>query len=200
MPFGRVRAARRRNNQPKTRRRRVARRKAPRNGLGGTDIRTMFFKDSLIITVQGGNLAYQGFLTTDINQNGQYGSMSNLYKEYKVLWMGVRFIPTGPFGVTDRGTTMTRVDQTGDSAQPTTIGEIITDKAVRIQKANLSSFSRWIARPSGHPEWTDITVSPATNDNWTGLIDLFNQNNGMTTGVELFYAVRTFKVAFRGRQ
>lgn len=163
-----------------------------------TDLKTFFFRDSGSILNQAGPLAYAAFTPTDVNQIGQFGLVEPLYKEYKVVWMSVKFIPVGQQGTFDRGVTMTRVDQSGDIAQPVNIFSTINDKSVVVHTSYYKPIKRWVRRPSGYPEWTPIEA-PSVDDSWKAIIDIFNQGAATSTGNPLYYYIRTFKVIFRGR-
>lgn len=147
----------------------------------------------------------------------QFLSCAQLYDQYKVLAMTVRFFPANvgiePHdgvlpGAADytlfRGNACIWSDQRpGDAVQiPNSINDVINYGSARmIQPRNF--YKRTIFRAKGFPDWGGVEPTQIV-DQWRGTISMLQTNatpqpiGGISP--TLWYWSRTFKVIFRGRR
>lgn len=209
MPFFRGRSRRR-----ATRRRFKRRRKFPRRTLfrkrqmaQGTDIKVFRFKQAEILSTEPASTQlYDVAIATGVSQPGgpaQFDTIKALYREYKVLSFSRRFMPynigaeSSTVGGFFRGNCATWALIDGEGTRPITIGDKINNASVRVISPRRPHM-RYLSRPRGEPNWAETNGTGTSNaDDWTGEIVIMNDN--ATNSTALWYAVTTWKVAFRGR-
>ena len=146
----------------------------------------------------------------------QFAQVKDLYDQYKVLGITIRFFPANVGIEPDsalftsnallRGQTVVWNDQRTDTGVtvPTSISQVINNASMRMMSSR-RYFTRSIFRAKGYPAWANIQA-PATEDPWNGSINVFVE--GATPAVItpptqtpiLFYFTVTYKVVFRGRR
>jgi len=146
----------------------------------------------------------------------QFTAIKNLYDQFKVLAIKIRFFPAnvgvepdssifGPVNALFRGQTVIWNDQRRDgiSQQPDNISQIINNSSMRMVNSR-RQFSRTIYRAKGFPEWANLQ-DPPTDDSWNGVVNVFVQGATpasltppIITPILYFFTV-SYKCIFRGR-
>lgn len=146
----------------------------------------------------------------------QFLSCAQLFDQFKILAMTVRFFPANvgiephdaALSPTDftllRGNAVVWSDQRpGDNVPlPATINEVINYGSARLIQTR-KAYKRTIFRPKGYPAWGGIDPQ-FTQDSWRGTITMMARDTTpaptVGTAPVLWYWVRTWKVLFRGRK
>lgn len=179
--------------------------------------KVFWFKDNGQIQNNIGGFYQRNFVTQDIISPIPQGfaSVTNLYDEYKVLAMKIKFFPANVGIEPDsslfasagllRGDAIVWSDQRPDNNPPATISSI-SDKINQASCRMLNPrrpYTRTIYRSTGNPDWAGTAVLSNTPDSWNGVISIFGQNttpvNPPAAPITLWYWTRQYKVLCRGR-
>ena len=222
-PFRRRRRFRRRQALGLATRSRMFPRRLARKRYQGVDTKLFYFKRNATALSDADGKYFANFNARSINGGTpatplfpQFAQVKDLYDQYKVLGITIRFFPANVGIEPDsalftsnallRGTTVVWNDQRTDTGVtvPTSVTQVINNSSMRMM-ASRRYFSRSIFRAKGYPAWANIQA-PATEDSWNGSINVFVE--GATPAVItppaqtpiLFYFTVTYKVLFRGRR
>jgi len=161
----------------------------------------MWFRTATDLSSSGAGVLNDQNKADDVRtDSAQFAVIAPLYKEYKVLKVVQKWIPSdvGSESATfARGNAVTYVDASMDRTSPSSIAAIIERPSTRVINTRRTQV-RYMTRPSGYPAWGDSQDPATTPDPWqSGQISMYVES--ATASVNLWYSVTSFKVLFRGR-
>lgn len=178
----------------------------------GVDQRVFWFKrNGTVATTPSPRQFNQYFASGLVTSPPQsFQALRNVYDQYKILGMKMKFYPANVGIEVDPTTNLKRgnhclwIDQRYDPnlAVPATISDVICTASARlINPRRPYSISIW--RPKGKPSWgscKDINTNP---DLWTGGILYFIEDASVTVpngpAQKMYFWTIQYKVVFRGR-
>lgn len=184
----------------------------------GVDTKTFWFKTNGVLRTTPSSGQYVPFRTWDITLAGgpqSFFVLANLYDQYKVLGMKVRFFPANIGIESDpipspanwplkRGNVAVWLDQRYDpGAQlPTNISEVIGNNNCRMIQPN-RKYALSIWRPRGKPTWGSTKNMNTAGDLWGGEISMLINDASATppngVPITMWYYTVQYKVIFRAR-
>lgn len=184
----------------------------------GVDTKVFWFKTNAVVRTTPSANQFLGLRTFDLS--GPTGPQSfsvlcNLYDQYKILGMKVKYFPANLGTEADpiagqfqtplkRGNVVCWIDQRYDpgTQTPSTISEVIGNNNTRMLQPNRRiTCSIW--RPIGKVVWGSTKDLQTAGDPWSGELALLINDASITppngVPIVLYYYTVQYKVVFRGR-